>query len=121
MTSGYLHLPTGLLIDELSKENTAFILVGQKGLQSYSIGPWFNSRQGYHLLNIFYTLPPSHGLPIRSNLTRAHFLLVATSDFPLQSNLPNRYIHPANHVTDILHPLAYEDGTDKDLRNVSYY
>ena len=42
---------------------------------------------------IIYTLPPSHVLPIRSNLTRDHFLLVATSDFPLQSHLPNRYIY----------------------------
>ena len=67
---------------------------------------------------IIYTLPLSHGLPIRSNLTRAHFLLVATSDFPLQSNLPNKYIYPVHHVTDILHPPAYEDGTDKEFRNV---
>jgi hypothetical protein len=67
-----------------------------------------------------YTLSLSHGLPIRSNLTRAHFLLVASSDFPLQSNLPNRYIYPVHHATDILHPLAYEDGTDKEFRNVGY-
>ena len=62
-------------------------------------------------------LPPSHSLPICSNLTWAHFLLVATSDFPLQSNLPNRYMYPVYHVTDILHPPAYEDGTDKEFRN----
>ena len=48
------------------------------------------------------------------------FLLVATSDFPLQCNLPNRYIYPVHHVTDILHPPAYEDGTDKEFRNVGY-
>ena len=59
-------------------------------------------------------------LPIRSNLTRALFLLVATSDFPLQYNLPNKYIYPVHHATDILHPPAYEDGTDKELRNVGY-
>ena len=47
---------------------------------------------------------------------RAHFLLVATSDFLLQSNLPNRYIYPVHHVTNILHPPAYEDGTDKEFR-----
>jgi len=47
-------------------------------------------------------------------------LLVATSDFPLQSNLLKRYIHPVHHVTDILHPPAYEDGTDKEFRNVGY-
>jgi len=64
--------------------------------------------------------PPSHGLPNRSNLTWAHFLLVATSDFPLQSNLPNRNKYPVHHVTDILHPPAYEDGTDKEFRNVGY-
>ena len=62
---------------------------------------------------IIYTLPPSQGPPIRSNLTRAHFLLVVTSDFPLQSNLPNRYIYPVHPATDILHPPAYEDGTDR--------
>ena len=73
------------------------------------------------LAQLLYTpSPPSRGLPIRSNLTRAHFLLVATSDFPLQSNLPNRYIYPVHHVTDILHPPAYEDGTDKEFRNVGY-
>jgi len=27
-------------------------------------------------------------------------------------------IYPAHHVTDILHPPAYEDGTD-EFRNVS--
>ena len=59
-------------------------------------------------------------MPIRSNLTRAHFLLVATSDFPLQSNLSNRYIYPVQHVTDIFYPPAYEDGTDKEFRNVGY-
>jgi hypothetical protein len=69
---------------------------------------------------IIYSLSPSQGLPIRSNLTRAHFLLVATSDFPLQSNLPNRYIYPVHHVTDILHPPTYEDGTDKEFGNVGY-
>jgi len=46
--------------------------------------------------------------------------LVATSDFPLQSNLLNRYIYSVHHVTDILHPPAYEDGTDKEFRNVGY-
>jgi len=69
---------------------------------------------------IIYTLPPSHGLPIHSNLTWAHFLLVATSDFPLQPNLPNRYIYPVHHATDILHPPAYLDGTDMEFRNVGY-
>jgi hypothetical protein len=69
---------------------------------------------------IIYNLPPSHGLPIRSNLTWAHFLLVDNSDFPLQSNLPNRHIYPVHHSTDILHPPAYEDGTDKEFRNVGY-
>ena len=37
---------------------------------------------------VIYTLPPSHGLPIRSNLTWAHFLLVATSDFPSNPTYP---------------------------------
>ena len=32
--------------------------------------------------------PPSHGLPIRSNLTWAHFLLVATSNFPSNPTYP---------------------------------
>ena len=29
-------------------------------------------------------------------------------------------IYPVHHVTDILHPPAYEDGTDKEFRNVGY-
>jgi len=28
-----------------------------------------------------------------------------------------KHVH---HVTDILHPPAYEDGTDKEFRNVGY-
>jgi len=65
------------------------------------------------LAPLLYTPSLSHGLLICSKLTRAHILLVATSDFPLQSNLPNRYIYSVHHVTDILHPPAYEDGTNK--------
>ena len=61
---------------------------------------------------IIYTLSRSV-YPLQPHT--AHFLLVATSDFPLQSNLPNRYIYPVHHVTDILHPPAYEDGTDKEF------
>ena len=53
-----------------------------------------------------YPLQPHTGpLPIGY-----HFRL------PLQSNLRNRYIYPVHHVTDILHPPAYEDGTDKEFR-----
>jgi hypothetical protein len=38
---------------------------------------------------IIYTLPPpSHGLPIRSNLTRAHFLFVALPTSPSNPTYP---------------------------------
>ena len=102
-----------------------YIIAVQEGLLFF-VG-WLSSLLNHPTKNsnpyctaIIYTLPPSHGLPICFTLTRAHFLLVATSNFPLQSNLPNRYIYPVHHVTDIPHPPAYDDGTDKEFRNVRY-